>query len=39
MAIDTLLPKKLGKAEDSYKSFVELDEILYSANNEIIQSI
>ena len=30
---------KLDYADDSYRSFLELYEILYSANNEIIQSI
>ena len=39
MAIDTLLPKKLGKAEDSYKSVIELDEVLSSAEKLRIKNI
>ena len=39
MAIDTLLPKKLGKAEDSYKSVIELDEVLSSAEKLHIKNI
>ena len=27
MAIDTLLPKKLGREEDSYKSVIEFNEV------------
>ena len=39
MSIDTLLPKKLGKAEDSYKSVIELDEVLSSAEKLRIKNI
>ena len=39
MAIDTLLPQKLGKAEDSYKSVIELDEVLSSAEKLRIKNI
>ena len=39
MAIDTLLPKKLDKAEDSYKSVLELNEALLSAEKERIKNI
>ena len=39
MAIDTLLPKKLDKTEDSYKSVVELDEVLSSAEKLHIRNI
>lgn len=39
MAIDTLLPKKLGKTEDSYKSVIELDEVLSSAEKLRIKNI
>ena len=39
MAIDTLLPKKLDKADDSYKSVVELDEVLSSAKELNIKNI
>jgi uncharacterized integral membrane protein len=39
MAIDTLRPKKLGKAEDSYKSVIELDEVLFSAEKLHIKNI
>ena len=39
MAIDTLLPKKLDKDEDSYKSVQELDEALSSAEKERIKNI
>lgn len=39
MAIDTLLPKKLGRAEDSYKSVIELDEVLSSAEKLYIKNI
>ena len=41
MAIDTLLPKKLDRVEDSdsYKSVVELDEVLSSAEEHKIRNI
>lgn len=39
MAIDTLLPKKLGREEDSYKSVIELDEVLSSAEKLRIKNI
>ena len=39
MAIDTLLPKKLGQVEDSYKSVIELDEVLSSAEKLRIKNI
>ena len=39
MTIDTLLPKKLGQAEDSYKSVIELDEVLSSATELNIKNI
>lgn len=39
MTIDTLLPKKLDQAEDSYKSVVELDEVLSSAEKLHIRNI
>lgn len=39
MSIDTLLPKKLDKADDSYKSVVELDEVLSSAKELNIKNI
>ena len=39
MAIDTLLPKKLDQAEDSYKSVIELDEVLSSAEKLHIKNI
>ena len=39
MAIDTLLPKKLDKTEDSYKSVIELDEVLSSAEKLHIRNI
>ena len=39
MAIDTLLPKKLDQAEDSYKSVIELDEVLSSAKKLRIKNI
>lgn len=39
MEIDTLLPKKLGQAEDSYKSVIELDEVLSSAEKLRIKNI
>ena len=39
MSIDTLLPKKLGQAEDSYKSVIELDEVLSSAEKLHIKNI
>ena len=39
MAIDTLLPKKLDRAEDSYKSVIELDEVLSSAEKLRIKNI
>ena len=39
MAIDTLLPKKLDKADDSYKSVKELDEVLSSAKELHIKNI
>ena len=39
MAIDTLLPKKLGREEDSYKSVIELDEVLSSAEKLHIKNI
>lgn len=39
MAIDTLLPKKLGLEEDSYKSVIELDEVLSSAEKLRIKNI
>lgn len=39
MAIDTLLPKKLGQAEESYKSVIELDEVLSSAEKLHIKNI
>ena len=39
MAIDTLLPKKLDKSDDSYKSVIELDEVLSSATELNIKNI
>ena len=39
MAIDTLLPKKLAQAEDAYKSVIELDEVLSSAEKLRIKNI
>lgn len=41
MAIDTLLPKKLDRVEDSdsYKSVVELDEVLSSAEEHKIRNV
>lgn len=39
MSIDTLLPKKLDKADDSYKSVIELDEVLSSAKELNIKNI
>ena len=39
MAIDTLLPKKLSREEDSYKSVIELDEVLSSAEKLRIKNI
>lgn len=39
MAIDTLLPQKLDQAEDSYKSVIELDEVLSSAKKLRIKNI
>lgn len=35
MAIDTLLPKKLGKIDASYKSVFELTEALSLAGKEL----
>jgi putative uncharacterized protein (fragment) len=39
MAIDTLLPKKLEKADASYKSVLELNEALFIAEKEHIKNI
>ena len=39
MAIDTLLPKKLEKSDASYKSVIELNEALSSAEKEHIRNI
>ena len=39
MAIDTLLPKKLEKSDASYKSVIELNEALSSAEKERIRNI
>ena len=39
MAIDTLLPKKLEKPDASYKSVIELNEALSSAEKEHIRNI
>lgn len=39
MAIDTLLPKKLGKTDASYRSVIELNEALSSAEKEHIRNI
>jgi hypothetical protein len=39
MAIDTLLPKKLDKTDDSYKSVLDLNEALSSAEQEHIRNI
>ncbi len=39
MAIDTLLPKKLDKIDDSYKSVIELDNVLSSAKKLQIRNI
>ena len=39
MAIDTLLPKKLDKIDDSYKSVIELDKVLSSAKKLQIRNI
>ena len=39
MAIDTLLPKKLDKTDDSYKSVFDLNEALSSAEQEHIRNI
>ena len=39
MAIDTLLPKILDKAGNLYRSVVQLDEVPYSTNSEIIYFI
>ena len=39
MAIDTLLPKKLEKTDASYKSVIELNEALSSAEKEHIRNI
>ncbi len=39
MAIDTLLPKKLEKTDTSYKSVIELNEALSSAEKEHIRNI
>ena len=39
MAIDTLLPKKLEKADASYKSVIELNDALSSAEKEHIRNI
>lgn len=39
MAIDTLLPKKLKKTDASYKSVIELNEALSSAEKEHIRNI
>ena len=39
MAIETLLPKKLEKSDASYKSVIELNEALSSAEKEHIRNI
>lgn len=39
MAIDTLLPKRIDKAEASYKSVIELNEALSQAKKEHIKNI
>lgn len=39
MAIDTLLPKKIGKSDASYKSVTELNEALSIAKKEHIRNI
>ncbi len=39
MAIDTLLPKKLDKTDDSYKSVEELDKVLSYAKEQSIRNI
>lgn len=39
MAIDTLLSNILDKADNLYKSVVELDEVSYSTISEIIYFI
>lgn len=39
MAIETLLPKKLNITDDSYKSFLDLNEALSSAEQEHIRNI
>ena len=39
MAIETLLPKKLNKTDDSYKSVLDLNEALSSAKQEHIRNI
>ena len=39
MAIDTLLPKKLEKIDDSYKSVEELNRVLSSAKEQGIRNI
>ena len=39
MTIETLLPKKLDKTDDSYKSVLDLNEALSSAEQEHIRNI